>query len=248
MRSEDPFRSARLKIERAHQLADELGRLLDAYRGAELVTEAQEGKPGFVSVRVRLSEQPPDHVQTIMGDAFHNLRSALDHMAVALARINGRGVSGVYFPFAENSEALEGAIASKKFDHASPEAVDMVRSLEPFRGGNHALRALHDFNVADKHKDFVPQLSAIRMPEVRLGGGNIIIGQGGMTVPFRDGALFIECPEWMGPPLGTRTPLKLLARFPETGALSLRLVVPTLHELAEMVNGVVGSFAALYAR
>ena len=49
---------------------------------------------------VRVTKPLPDQIEPIVGDAVHNLRSSLDHLAVALATKNGaKRTNDVYFPF-----------------------------------------------------------------------------------------------------------------------------------------------------
>jgi hypothetical protein len=42
---------------------------------------------------LHITEQPPPTLSPILGDAFHNLRSALDHMAAALVPLNRKSHS-----------------------------------------------------------------------------------------------------------------------------------------------------------
>lgn len=44
---------------------------------------------GRYSVRIRLKERPPVRLGLIVGDAVHNLRAALDHLATNLAILGG---------------------------------------------------------------------------------------------------------------------------------------------------------------
>src|SRR5262249_39483140 len=50
-------------------------------------------------------------------------------------------------------------IKRRNIDRASPEVLDMVRSMKPYVGGNIILRHVHDLDVDDKHKMIIPTFS-----------------------------------------------------------------------------------------
>lgn len=69
--------------------------------------------------------QFPPHIPLILGDAIHNLRTALDLLACDVVRQNNASAKGVYFPFAHDENGLETQIKEKKFHRASPEAIEL---------------------------------------------------------------------------------------------------------------------------
>ncbi len=72
-------------------------------------------------------------------------------MASELARRNGHSDKDVYFPFSDSKESLDDAIKRRSFHKAGPDAVALLREFAPYRGGNVALRAIHDLDIQDKH-------------------------------------------------------------------------------------------------
>jgi hypothetical protein len=144
------FAASRLKLERARHFIRELEVEEQNYRGGDPLTVSMED-PDIVLVEVR---KVPPWAGAIVGDAVHNLRTALDLMASELARLSGRSDEDVYFPFAADEEQLQKAI-QKRFRKAGDDAVELLRKFAPYRGGNHALRALHDLDVQDKHTSII---------------------------------------------------------------------------------------------
>ena len=94
----------------------------------------------------------PVDISLILGDAIHNLRTALDLLASELVQLNGQGMEEVYFPFARNAKELDKQIKKKHFDRAGLIAVNLLHKIEPHSEGNKPLRGLHDLDIKDKHQ------------------------------------------------------------------------------------------------
>ena len=138
------------KLERATKFIDELETLLNDYNNDEPYL-----------AKLDYANNPPSVViewkgigyeaMAVLGDAVHNLRAALDLLASELARINGKGDRNVYFPFAATVADFPIAITKRNFDKAGPDAVALLYTFAPYRGGNELLRAVHDLDIEDKH-------------------------------------------------------------------------------------------------
>jgi hypothetical protein len=154
------FSATKLKIKRAERHLSELDgaerRFADT-KPFRLVVEA-EG-PDRHLLRIQGWPLLPECFAPIIGDVVHNLRASLDLLACELVRMNGGNDNNVYFPFAENGAALDSMIKQRNFHRAHADAVNLLRSLRPFKGGNEALRAIHDLDITDKHKSLVPVVS-----------------------------------------------------------------------------------------
>jgi len=60
---------------------------------------------GNLSFLVRIREDPPAEWSAIIGDAVHNARSALDHLAFALVEANGGSADeNTTFPITDKPE------------------------------------------------------------------------------------------------------------------------------------------------
>ena len=144
------FTGSLTKLGRATKFIDELESLLNDYNNNE----------PFLA-KLDYANNPPSVViewkgigyeaMAVLGDAVHNLRAALDLLASELARINGKSDRNVYFPFAATAADFPMAITKRNFDKAGPDAVALLQTFAPYRGGNELLRAVHDIDIEDKH-------------------------------------------------------------------------------------------------
>jgi hypothetical protein len=147
----EPFAGPRLKVKRAKRhisdLNDEISAFLkrDSYR-IVLENNAETGKLSWI---VRITEELSDQAPLIIGDAIHNLRTALDLLACDLVRLNGGNIKKVYFPFASEGDNLNKRIKERKIHRAGPDIVQIIKCLKPYKGGDNALWAIHDLDITD---------------------------------------------------------------------------------------------------
>jgi hypothetical protein len=187
---------------------------------------------------VEREKSPPDELALVLGDAIHNLRATLDLLAADLVRRNGGNLKGVYFPFAASAAGLDEQIRSKKFDRAGEAAVQQLHRLAPYRGGNEALRGLHDLDIMDKHQLIIPAFQGFRMLNFLLKGpsGEMV---GDASGPG-DGISISATPD----DKLTWDSLEFTVVFGQ-GVPSIffgKPIVSTLQDLAKLVDHVVASF------
>lgn len=97
----------------------------------------------------------PPAISLIAGDAIHNLRSSLDHLAHHLVAI-GTGLPGpftrTYFPICESASKYKTESAGK-VKGMRQAAIDAIDAIEPYGGGaGHTLWQLHELDRIDKHR------------------------------------------------------------------------------------------------
>jgi len=161
------LQACRSKIERAKKHI----RDLDLARVAFLGTNPYVGIPKFHPEENQtvfvLESIPgvPNEIAAILGDAIHNLRTALDYLASELVRSAGNEPKGVYFPIADTAEKYE-AESGGKTKGMPKEAKEIIDRLRPYGGGNYFLWALHKLDIIDKHR----LLPAVGM---KIGGWQI---------------------------------------------------------------------------
>lgn len=229
-----------MKLNRTEQLIGQLADSIEGYDAAKLVPrQLNEEIIGWIITL----EREPDEVQAILGDVVHNMRSSLDHLAVTVVGLNEENTKGVYFPFAESVDELDAQIKRKHFDRASTEALDILKSLKPYRGGNAALRAIHDLDVMDKHRTLIPVFTlGAQQDEIEIGGNRYRC-----SFELYNGFAAIQQRGTNASELEP-VPLKLMAAFGENQPFAFEPLVPTLHSLNELARSIADSFAALYVR
>jgi hypothetical protein len=105
-------------------------------------------------VYVAKADPVPPEMLCVVGDAIHNLRSALDHLACALIYVNGSKPSPkVEFPILDGpiTTAKREARFAGKVEGMRKEVIDAIRDIKPYQGGNDALWRVHRLDVIDKH-------------------------------------------------------------------------------------------------
>ncbi len=152
-----PLDGPRLKIERAVEHFDNLDREIRAYRARDSYGAVVDYDPPTyrVTVRVRVSENPPPRLGILVGDTVHNLRSALDHLAWQLVSAGGGTPgAGTEFPvFWDGKKYKTSGVG--KVQGASPAAMNLLAGLQPYRAASvqtHALYMLHHLDIVDKHR------------------------------------------------------------------------------------------------
>lgn len=217
----------------------ELAKLLD-HVSAQAMQESNEGvKIGFVGGF-------PREVPLILGDAIHNLRTSLDLLACDVVRLNGKRADGVHFPFAGDAHGLKQQIARKNFDRASAAAQALLVSMGPYKGGNILLRGLHELDLMDKHQLIIPVASQETVnARIQGPGGQVLSLKNVGFANFRNA--FVAGPGYTveeGAGFTTKVSFGVGAPTPFPG----RVVIETLHELADLVGGIIEAFEAISVR
>jgi hypothetical protein len=178
----DPFDSSRRKIARAKEHLVDLKAKIDGFAGENpyiQVIEEDPERPGYQLHKIKLIKAMPEAFADSVGDAVNNLRSALDHACYAVAVASGNTAPRyAYFPFARDAGGLENSIRGNCKD-IPQEIYPLLRSFEPYGGGNEILWTLNLICVADKHKILTPVGTGVMRP------GNIEAKGGGfLSVPI----------------------------------------------------------------
>lgn len=123
------------------------------------------------------------HTPTVLGDAIHNLRAALDHAYCVLVKANGHTVKDrVNFPIHPKGDraSLKGSIDGHIAAEAGPseEIRDyVVDTLQPYKdGAGVKLISLHALDIADKHMVLLPVAHAAKVDTLVLSSGGSISG------------------------------------------------------------------------
>lgn len=240
------FDAPRLKVARANRHISDLEVAQKAFfdRKPYIIVKETDAKSGKYRRVVRVREHLPDDFALIIGDAVHNLRAALDLLVCDLARANGQGTDGVMFPFCNDGAYLDTMIERRNLHTLAPDIQDMIRSLKPYKGGNERLRAMHDLDIADKHKLIIPVAGTVIEPTLILDfeRGYMVRRSGADAIkPVKDGTILDRLlPEYVE--LDDSLTLFKIG-FADGQPLARSVVVETLKELSELVDGIVEAFA-----
>jgi hypothetical protein len=104
----------------------------------------------------------PPELSGFIGDVVHNLRAAMDSLAVAL--VTGFATKPVTNEMVRDTEFPVGSdpkLSSKRkdqfFANVGPAIEKVVRKLEPYKGGRgDKFFSLHQLDIMDKHRSIIP--------------------------------------------------------------------------------------------
>ncbi|SRR5713101_3613824 len=234
------LKGARLKIDWAKKhIAN-----LDAQRVAFLETNPYYGVPKFNAetncIEYILQSLPeiPDVFPLILGDAVHNLRSALDYLACELVRSANVTPDHVYFPISNGVEQYK-ASSGGKTQGIPKAAKDEIDKMRPYRGGNNGLWALHELDIIDKHR-LLPTVSRT------IGHWSVELSTTATSYTFALSPI-LEEGHIIGSIPGNHEPDKRMSvtadiSFGEPDVIKGRPMIETLTQLANLVEAIVSHF------
>jgi hypothetical protein len=241
----------RLKVKRAHRHIDELMQRTSPL-DPSLYTIAVEKTPKSVihknATVFQLAYRPkkpiPETLALAIGDAIHNLRAALDHLANAVIRAwHPSPEEKGYFPMGPKREDF---VASRHFapiEEAIPGAKKfLLEKIRPEDGANERLWAFGTLDNDDKHNLILPTVTFAQISNINavLPGNNIMrnCGAGGdATRP----SIIIRSE---GGPISVENNLQTSVdvKFGQGTTFENEPVIPTLLQFAELTSETLNSF------
>lgn len=208
---------------------------------------------GEITFVVRVGHAIPTPLAAIASDAIHNLRALLD--------ILWRQVWGAptqrkqYFPLFENARELETRFERVK-QGPQKTAVSLLRAIKPYKSGNPLLWALNEIETGDKHE--MPILAAATYKKVimLLPPDVAVDGKTGVRIvsELASGYIFLEYGTELpialtvatdaGPVVDMKCELTADIAFGKGEVLEGEPVVATLHQFADLVDGIAQQFIA----
>ncbi|HUS98314.1 MAG TPA: hypothetical protein VMX97_16425 [Hyphomicrobiaceae bacterium] len=248
----NPFEASRLKLARARQHIDEFKKKTDAYLAREPFAIVVDQPKMWVDMNcqawcAKIHEPIDAGLSGILGDAIHNLRTSLDLLATDLVVVAGKNPKSVHFPFADSQSGLADQIKRKNFHRAGSAAVDLLKFLKPYKGGNEGLRALHDLDVMDKHKALVPVAQSVVMnlsgmlPKDAPQKSKDDLSEWGTRISENDQQVVIMPMAW-GLPLGTKIKCSFALILAEPKFVAGQELVGLLNEFARIVEVIIEEF------
>jgi hypothetical protein len=163
----DLVRSVELKLNRAADLLQVLSRSVSKWVAGNPITaecKLRDGRLGFRLIQKEFATPAPlDEWGLLFGESVHNLRSALDNLSFALARLRRdppERPNRISFPIYQDKLQFE-KTGRNNIDQLPDAAADLIERLQPFqRDGSPALGTpdrdalvlLQAFSNADKHR------------------------------------------------------------------------------------------------
>lgn len=145
---------------------------------------------------LHVTEQPPSDIAILAGEIVYQLRSALDHLAFGLVKLNRTGISlplgweqDCEFPlrFELPKRVTKPPVPQTYFTKVLPgitrSAFTFIESVQPYRrhGAANALRILASLSNVDKHRHLnvtVPQV--VHHEVLRTAHGSVAVSRGGL--------------------------------------------------------------------
>jgi hypothetical protein len=138
------FHGARLKVDRANKHIEEIDRNIRNLSDPDThtVTAGVDPHTGQKLIHYDIPQNIPTNLALVIGDAVHNLRTALDYAWLqTIERVVPSAVSDfAKFPIYPSLKVLEAALKGRKIDTVSPRLYELIVShLKPYGGGDHSL-------------------------------------------------------------------------------------------------------------
>ncbi len=163
------FENSRLKIQRGNEHIKQLKLLVECYvtdnpYRIAINSDAQGG----ITVAVKSSAPMPSAIGLVIGDAIHNLRTALDHATWELIGIdNGTQDRWTKLP-ASATGKVDYESACRGLKTPREDTKQFFVDLEVYSGSRSPLYPLHVLDNTDKHMVLLPLLAAAHISEIRF--------------------------------------------------------------------------------
>jgi hypothetical protein len=256
----------RLKIERAQHHINDLNRCIERLiaNGTIYVSATEYMKRNQIAISAKTKKHIPDSVSLLVGDAVHNLRTALDILIFGMIGDRAKKPENIQFPFAKRAETLVSTMTNRETELAGKKVVAKITEIKPYPGGDELLAGLHILDIQDKHRLLVPTIQQISLtprdilavaPTTGIGYG---AGYGDkVAIQGTTGTITLPGPPawgWtksvLGVPHSVERHIKI--KFPPSVSFgggecfSSRPIVEVLHDIAVRVSDVVDELADAY--
>lgn len=168
----DQFGYAKLKIKRANKHIDDFKSVADGVEKAKRSCTDESIEHGAVRITHEIvdAEGMLFEMALIMGDALHNLKSALDYAWTgAMSRVPGVATNHSKFPVSDTREGLAAMVNSTQIESLSPSLYSLIMDhLQPYQSSDTFIWEIHRLNIIDKHKLLVPTYMRVGVSDMKL--------------------------------------------------------------------------------
>jgi hypothetical protein len=154
----NPFAAPILKIERAKHHINDLSGQINSYLGQRPFRLMLTQYPDLseLQLSVHTNKPIPEALSFVIGDAIHNLRSALDIMIYGLIGHKVSNPETILFPISKTKQGFQSTVYGRQIQLAGPKVIPAIEALEPYPDGKYGLYALHELDIRDKHRLILP--------------------------------------------------------------------------------------------
>lgn len=181
----------------------------------------------------------PVEIRLETGSIAHEIRANLDRLACILAIRNNKNSStdGVYFPINNSADSFAHN-GKQKIKKLSVNDRTTIETLNPYKGGNDLLFALHAVDIVSKHIKLTS--TANTAGSIGIGPGSITGGTsiGGGIIPDNGYAIVAV----MGAGSTVNISVNIDVCFAEPNEVSGRPIVRTLRDFSRTVDDIINLF------
>jgi hypothetical protein len=143
------FDRAKKHVEDFYSAARKFGR-----ENPHRVLSRTDVEAGVVAYYIAEMPSIPDELSLIAGDALHNFRSVLDHLAFELFLVsNGDpNETHTYFPILDDFKDYQDSIFTRKVKGMTEPIVEAIKGIQAYKDGDITLWRLHKLDICDKHR------------------------------------------------------------------------------------------------
>jgi hypothetical protein len=245
--------SGGIKIKRAKEHFRNLQAELHAFSKRNPYSAVGEEDPetGDWVTRAVVHEFPDPRWGAITGDVIHNLRATLDHLwGRAMKPGGGRCDEG--FPFYSSAEKLEDEVL-RAVKRRRKTAMNLLQAIKPYPGGNDLLCLLDALDNIDKHEVLIPAYGAVPFvfidavtglrtlkPDLKPHWLRLDLAE--PICPVENGTELDRIPASQRGKVNMNTQIPLTISFGEFEVVKGKPILPLLHQMIEMVDGIEKDF------
>jgi hypothetical protein len=150
------FTSARLKIKRADRHLQELMLTVMTFLKTDfaVILAEEDSETGTYTIKIDLTSPYPPEIPTIIGDAIHNLRTALDHIVTQFTDPKSNWIG---LPMAEGRSDVKALRSFRFIRERNPYfPAFILDEIQPYAGGKFKLWEIGQLDNIDKHRLLIP--------------------------------------------------------------------------------------------
>jgi hypothetical protein len=246
MTSKPNFTGARLKVKRADKHILDIEEWFRSYEALNphefrIEIDPKTGKgTGHVKVIGPAINYPPGALSCIIGDAAHNLRAALDHVASAILIANDIDPETATFPLDKNRESLVSQPRYREIERVSPKLAQTIVDFICTGDAANMLVGLNHLDRADKHRLLITSAAVAEGSIICIANENLPVDQYGPNT-------VLVMPNGFPPPIGSpahahnernRNVSRTIC-FGKGEPFEDQPVVPTLFQMAQLVSALI---------